>query len=149
LVQTPDGPRTIESILVGDRVLSQNTSTGALSFRPVLATHLNGPSATLRIAIDGETIVATGIHRFWQAGRGWTMARDLKAGDRVRMLGGVVTIESIAADKTEMVYNLDVAENRDFFAGKSGLLVHDYGFVQPVSEPFDRPQDLAALTPKS
>ena len=25
--------------------------------------------------IGGETIVATGIHRFWKAGKGWTMAR--------------------------------------------------------------------------
>jgi hypothetical protein len=148
LVQTTDGPRAIESIRVGDRVLSQNTSTGALSFHPVLATHLNGPSTTLRITIDGETIVATGIHRFWQASKGWTMARDLEADDRIRVIGGVVTIQSIDADKTQMVYNLDVAENRNFLVGKAGLLVHDYGFVQPVSEPFDRPRDLASLTPK-
>ena len=41
--------------------------------------------------MGGETIVATGIHRFWKAGKGWTMARDLKAGDRLRMIGGVAT----------------------------------------------------------
>ena len=35
LVQTVAGPRKIESIAVGDRVLSQQTSTGALSFQPV------------------------------------------------------------------------------------------------------------------
>ena len=52
--------------------------------QPLLALHLNGPSPTLRIAIDGDTVVATGIHRFWKAGKSWTMARDLKAGDRLR-----------------------------------------------------------------
>ena len=41
-----------------------------------------GLPPTLRIAIGGESIVATGIHRFWKAGKGWTMARELKAGDR-------------------------------------------------------------------
>ena len=41
-----------------------------------------GPPPTLRITIGGESIVATGIHRFWKAGKGWTMARELKAGDR-------------------------------------------------------------------
>ena len=97
-----------------------------------MATHLTIPSTTLRIGIDGETIVATGIHRFWKPGKGWTMARDLKAGDRLRMIGGIVEIASIETDKTQPVYNLDVAENRDFFVGTKGLLVHDFSFVQPV-----------------
>ena len=48
------------------------------------------------------------------------MARELKAGDRLRMLGGVVEIESIETDKTQPVYNLDVAQNRDFFVGTRG-----------------------------
>jgi Pretoxin HINT domain/HEAT repeats len=137
-VQTIAGPRRIETIEVGDRVLSQHPSTGELSYRPVLATHRNGPAATLRIAIDGETLVATGIHRFWKAGTGWTMARDLLPGDRLRMFGGTSQIQSIEPGANQTVYNLDVAENRNFLVGSAGLLVHDFSFVQPVSEPFDR-----------
>ena len=148
LVQTVTGPRKIESIAVGDRVLSQQSSTGALSFQPVLATHLNGPSETLRIALGSETIVATGIHRFWQAGNGWTMARDLKSGDRLRMIGGIVSIQSIEPGPAQKVYNLTVAENNDFMVGSAGLLVHDFGFVQPVSEPFDRQTKTAPTTPR-
>ena len=49
------------------------TLLAAPAYQPVLATHANGPAATFRIKIDRETIVATGIHRFWTAGRGWTM----------------------------------------------------------------------------
>ncbi len=148
LVQTLTGPRKIESVTVGDRILSQQTSSGALSFQPVLATHLNGPSATLRITQGGETIVATGIHRFWKAGKGWTMARDLKAGDRLRMTGGTTTIESIEPGPTQMVFNLTVAENRDYLVGTGGLLVHDFSFVIPVSDPFDRQPNAAPAAPK-
>ncbi len=148
LVQTIDGPRKIETIQAGDRVLSQNPSTGALSFKPVLASHLNGPAETFRIGIEGETVVATGIHRFWIAGKGWTMARDLKPGDRLRMVGGIVSIQSIEPDATQMVYNLSVAENRDFLVGNAGLLVHDYSFVLPISEPFDRQTALAPAVPR-
>jgi Pretoxin HINT domain len=148
LVSTLNGPRKIESIAVGDRVLSQHTTTGVLSFQPVLATHLTGPAETFRISLAGETIVATGIHRFWKAGKGWTMARDLKAGDRLRMLGGVATIDSIEPGATQMVYNLNVAANRDFMVGSAGLLVHDYGFVLPVSEPFDRVANAAPVGSK-
>jgi Pretoxin HINT domain len=147
LVQTVDGPRPIESIRVGDSVLSQGPSTGTLAFQPVVAIHRNQPAATSLIKVGGESIVATDIHRFWKAGKGWTMVRDLKSGDRIRKVGGLVKIESIEPDKTQPVYNLDVAENRDFFVGKNGLLVHDFSFVQPVSEPFDRQPELGAQVP--
>ena len=45
-VHTIDGPRAIDQLQVGDRVLSQDTTTGALSFQPVVAIHHNtGPHA--------------------------------------------------------------------------------------------------------
>jgi hypothetical protein len=144
LVRTIDGPKAIESIRVGDRVLSQDPTSGQLGFRPVVGVHRNGPSPTLRIGVDGDTVVATGIHRFWKAGKGWTMARDLKPGDRLRVVGAAVEVRSIAADAAQPVYNLDVAEDRDFFVGSTGMLVHDYGFVQPVLAPFDRETELTA-----
>ena len=56
-----------------------------------------------------------------------------KTGDHLRMVGGVVEVQSIEPDATQPVYNLDVAENRDFFVGKKGLLVHDFSFVQQVA----------------
>ena len=149
LVRTVDGPTAIERIQVGDRVLSQNTSTGSLEFQPVVAVYHNNPAATLRLAIGGEPIVATGIHRFWQAGKGWTMARELKAGDRLRTVGGVVEIQSVSEEAVQPVFNLEVAGNRDYFVGRLGTLVHDYSFVQAVVEPFDREPDLAALAPSS
>src|SRR5262249_44369332 len=96
-------------------------------------------------AIDGETIVATGIHRFWKAGKGWTMARDLKPGDRVRGVGATAIVRSIEPDSTQPVYNLDVADDRDFFVGSKGLLVHDYSIVQPVVAPFDREPELTSM----
>jgi Pretoxin HINT domain len=144
LVQTIEGPRPIEFIQVGDRVLSQNTTTGLLKFAPMLAIHGNHPAPTFRVKIGGETIVATGIQGFWKAGKGWTMTHDLKAGDRLRMLGGVVAIEAIETDKPQPVYNVDIAQDGDLFVGKTGLLAHDFRFVQPVLEPFDRQPELPA-----
>jgi tetratricopeptide (TPR) repeat protein len=146
LVHATGGPKAIETIRVGDRVLSQDPTTGALTYQPVMAVHRNQNAATVRIGVDGETIVATGIHRFWKAGKGWTMARDLKAGDRLRMLGSIALVKSVDKDKSQTVYNLDVALNRDFFVGSQGLLVHDSNFVKPEAEPFDQEPDLATLS---
>src|SRR5262249_44197807 len=87
--------------------------------------------------LGGETIVSTPKHRFWQAGKGWVMARDLKPGDSIRTLGGVVKVASIETDQVRPVFNLDVARNQDYFVGRSGVLAHDNGFVQAVPTPFD------------
>ena len=137
-VQTIDGPKAIETLQIGDRVLSQNTTSGALSFQPVMAVHHNPPSPTLKLRLGDELIVATGIHRFWKAGKGWVMARDLKPGDIVRTLGGTTRLESVEPGPVGPVFNLDVAESRNFFVGKQGCLVYDFSIVQPVLQPFDR-----------
>jgi hypothetical protein len=147
-VRTIDGPRAIEQVQVGDRVLSQDTTTGALSFQPVLAIHHNKPAATLKLRLGGDTLVATGIHRFWKAGHGWVMARDLKPGDVIRTVGGTARLESVESDTVRPVFNLDVARNRNFFVGQHGCLVYDFSIVQPVMTPFDGQADLAALGSK-
>jgi hypothetical protein len=149
MVKTIDGPRAIESVQMGDRVLAQNTTTGDLSYQPVVMIHKNEPTPTLRLKVGDDTIVATGIHRFWKPGKGWTMARELHAGDPLRMVGGVIKVQSIESGKRTPVYNLDVADCRNFFVGSAGLLVHDFSFVQPVAEPFDRAADLDSPAPAS
>lgn len=143
-VRTLEGLRPIESLRVGDRVLSQNANTGAISFQPVLAIHHNPPAATLKLKFGSETIVATGIHRFWKPGEGWTMARDLKPGDAVRVLGGSRALDAVEPGEVQPVYNLDVAENRDFFVGEQGFLVYDFSIVVPPNAPFDAPAVAAA-----
>jgi len=146
-VQTIDGPRPIETIKMGDRVLTQDTATGLLSYQPTVAIYHGPPAETLRVGLGGEGIVVIGIigiHRFWKAGQGWTMARDLKVGDPIRHLGGVARVESIGPDRAQPVFNLEVARNADFFVGKLAALVHDNSIVRPVAQPFDVPAELTA-----
>ena len=81
-VRTLDGPRPIEAIQVGDQVLSQDATTGALGFQSVVFLHHNPPGKTLRVSLsNGESLVCSVYHRFWRANVGWTMARELKPGD--------------------------------------------------------------------
>ena len=142
-VRTLVGQRPIESVKVGDRLLSQDVRSGALSYQPVLAVFHNRPASTLRIDLGGETVVATPIHRFWKAGQGWVMARDLKAGDPVRTLDGTARVRSVADDEVQPVFNLQVAEGNSFFVGGSGTLVHDNSLVEPAPAPFDAPASVA------
>jgi hypothetical protein len=146
LVRTLDGTAQIETLRVGDVALAQNTRTGALSFQPIVAIYHNKPNATLKLTLGGETILATPIHRFWKAGKGWVMSRELRVGDHIRSLGGLVTIEKIEPDQVQPVFNLEVAEGQSFFVGAQGLLVHDNSLVRPELQPFDAEANLAAAS---
>ena len=150
LVRTVLGPRPIEELQVGDRVLTSDVTTGALEVRPVVAVRHNPPSATLRLTLGSESLVSTPIHRFWKSGTGWVMARDLKPGDAVRAIGGVVRVVGTEPDAVQPVYNLEVAEGRSYFVGDRGVLVHDYSPALAVSVAFDavpRTADLAGRSP--
>ena len=136
-VRTIDGDRAIESIRPGDLVLVQDTKSGGLGYQSVITAYHNPPNATLRVKLGDDAVVATGIHRFWKAGQGWTMARDLKAGDLVRTLGGVASVSSIEDDKVQPVFNLELGEGHSFLVGKLGALVHDNSPVEAIPAPFD------------
>jgi hypothetical protein len=95
-----------------------------------------------------EEISVTGIHRFWKVAHGWVMARDLKPGDRLRVLGGVAVVASTEEGPVQPVFNLEVAEGKSFFVGDLGALVHDNSLVAAVTEPFDaEPQFVRATEP--
>ncbi len=136
-IRTVDGLHPIETLRIGDQVLTQNPKTGALKYQAVVTVFHNPPNATLRIELDNDSIVLTGIHRLWKAGQGWVMARELKAGDMLRTLGGTVEIKSIAEEHKQPVYNLHVADGESFFVGSLGILAHDNSLINPTPEPFD------------
>jgi hypothetical protein len=145
LVRTKLGSRPIETLEVGDQVLAQEPGSGALSFQPVVAIFHNRPTPGLRITLGRESIVATAIHRFWRAGQGWAMARELKPGDVLRTCEGLARVDSIEPVSAQPVFNLEVAQCSSFFVGKAGVLVHDNSLVEPPRNPFDA---LAASGPE-
>ena len=99
----------------------------------------------MRVDLDGESVVATTIHRFWSPGKGWVMARQLKPGDTVRTLGGLVRITAVESDQVQPVFNLQVADGQSFFVGTAGTLVHDNSVVEPVTAPFDAAPSLSSV----
>ncbi len=137
LVRTLTALKPIEDLTLGDQVLTQNTKTGALAYRPILVTHHNSPSKTFQVTLNDETIVSSYFHRFWKAGQGWVMARDLKVGDSIRTLNGTVKVTAIGEGMVVPVYNLDVAEDADFFVGQTAALVHDNTLPDLRQPPFD------------
>ena len=124
-VLTIYGSRAIEQIQIGDRVLSQDVDSGELIYKPVQATTLRPPTPMVQLAMGSESIRATLGHPFWVIGKGWQMAKHLKAGDSLYTTNGAVSVDHIEKSTPDKAYNLVVSDFHDYFVGESKLLVHD------------------------
>ncbi|WDQ19155.1 polymorphic toxin-type HINT domain-containing protein [Rhodopirellula sp. P2] len=131
LVWTDRGMRPVESLRLGDQVLSCDVTTGELSYQSVLRQTVREPEPLTKIQLGSDEIVASKGHPFWVIGRGWTTTEQLVPGDALHGADGVAVIDalgSVAADKT---YNLVVEHNHSYFVGKSRILSHDAEVERP------------------
>jgi hypothetical protein len=132
-VYTELGPRPIESLRLGDRVLSKDIDSGELSYRPILKTTVRKPQPLVKLCSAQETIQATRGHHFFVSGRGWVMARDLQPGDRFHGVYGTVTLTDVVPGDTAAVYNLVVDRTNTYFVGRSLVLSHDVTPPSPTN----------------
>ena len=132
-VWTSRGPVAIETVAVGDLVLSQNVETGELAYKPVLRTTLRPESRLTKITVDGKELLASGGHPLWVAGEGWVKARDLASGMELHTPKGPATIDSVEAVAPQVTYNLVVADFNTYFVGESRVLNHDNTVATPTA----------------
>jgi hypothetical protein len=124
-VMTIAGPRPIETLKAGDRVLAQDPKTGELEYKTVQERTLRMGAKVFKLKIGGETITATYGHPFWVVGAGWKVAGHLQVGDRLRGLEQDFAVETIEEARPTEVYNLLVTDHATYFVGTQRLLVHD------------------------
>ena len=129
LVTTEDGFKPIEEIEVGDKVLSEDETTGEVAVKTVTETYINETDELIHICVNGETISATTTHPFYVDKLGWTLARSLRAGDVLVLSNGeLVTVEWVQHEILESpikVYNFEVQDFHTYFVGECGVLVHN------------------------
>jgi hypothetical protein len=125
-IQTADGLQNIESIQPGDLVLAQRVDSGELAYKPVLRVTTRPPAAIVRIETERDTILATGGHLFWVAGRGWVRSRQLQTGMRLHTAHGTTAIQTIATESDKQpAYNLIVPDFHTYFIGNARILSYD------------------------
>lgn len=133
LVQTQSGLRPIESILVGDLVLSQNVESGELGLKPVIKTTIRPPLSTLRMVTEAGEIQATAGHRWFVSGKGWLMTKELQTDMLLHNASGTTRIVSLIADPLEQeTFNLVVDEFHSYFVGPERVLSYDNSELQPT-----------------
>jgi hypothetical protein len=126
LITTETGPRAVETIEPGDRVLSQDLETGELTFKPVFARTVREKAKLYRVKTADNEVVCSQGHPFWVNGQGWVQARALRPKMPLHAVLGSVEVVAAEAAGEGTVYNLVVADSHTYFVGKdSAFLSHD------------------------
>jgi hypothetical protein len=120
------GEVPIDQVCLGELVLSRNMETGETAYKPVLARTLRPRIPMQKLAIGGETFLATAGHPFWTSEKGWVKAKNLAKNAWLVTEAGAVRVDATgAAEEPQQAYNLVVADFGTYFVGKSRVLVHD------------------------
>lgn len=127
LIDTPDGPKRIERIEVGDTVTAFNEATGGFEPRQVTRLFKNPmPREMVEVGTRKGTVRCTCNHPFWTK-RGWVEARELTGYDYVHYDGGFRQVEFKwgydSTDETGSVYNFEVEGLHTYIA--NGFVVHN------------------------
>lgn len=124
-VVTSRGMKPIERVIVGDNVLSRNVVSGELSWKPVLRATTRPPETTSIVNVENEKLQCTYGHLFWVSGTGWKKANELKAGDILHAAEEPRVVVSVKEGAAAPTFNLEVADNANYFVGKAMIMTHD------------------------
>jgi hypothetical protein len=119
---TPDGHKSIEDFKPGDWILSApEDNPEAPPEAKRVEEVFTSVAALLELRVGDRVIRTTEEHPFFVLGRGWTAARELMAGDRLRSHNerSVVLDEVVRHAEEVPVYNLRVADYHTYFVGSS------------------------------
>ena len=129
LIHTEDGLVPIEEIKPDQLVWAEDSETGERALKRVVCLFRNEKYELVHVQVNGETITCTTEHPFYVPGKGWVVAKDLQANDRLELLdGGEAYIDSVnleSLDEPVKVYNFEVEEFHTYFVGASSYLVHN------------------------
>ena len=138
-IHTVDGLVSIEDIQPGMQVLSRDPYTHQQGYKSVVQTFVTNPTRLyhLRYRIintnEAESISGTGEHPFWVASKqSFIPIKDLIVGDLFSLTdGSLAELKGIEIEDSEVepfaTYNFEVESYHTYFAGESGVWVHNLG----------------------
>jgi len=129
LVQTPDGPCPIETLIPGQLVFAktEDESVGTYSVIECISTL---SSLLYHLEIEDTFIIATRNHPVFVSDKGWIKVKDLEVGNElISLTGNKVSIKKIVREQlAEPVntYNLHVKDVHSYFVGDGpSIWVHN------------------------
>jgi len=135
LVATAHGEQAIQTLHVGEMVLSEDPSTHQVDTEPLQRVTHDPRSLLLAVDLsDGSTITTTLTHPFYvdngvqiAVGGAWLWAEHLQSGDQLRTEDGhqVSVLQVRQGVGYADVWTLTVARDHTFFVGTAQVLVHN------------------------
>lgn len=129
-VHTRWGLANIESLEEGVPVLTINEQTGEKEYKAILkVTKRTTPRMCVVELSNKETLCVTPEHRFFTNGQ-WVAIAELGVGDLLETKENeYLAIENKTIISTlEDVYNIEVADNENYYVTEEGILVHN-GYI--------------------
>ncbi|MFH8408678.1 Hint domain-containing protein [Streptomyces sp. NPDC018019] len=126
-VAVAGGTKKIEDLRVGDRVWAADPRTGRKRLRRITELYRHSADALVSVGTDHGAVRVTPGHPFWVTGKGWTPARDLRAGYRLpRQGGGDAEVGAVRVLRGVVpVFTFEVEGDHTYFAGDAQVLVHN------------------------
>lgn len=108
----------IGDIQAGEQVQAYDTETGQIIIADVIAT---GNGEADYYYLINSNLKVTPPHPFFTADGKWTKVEDLKVGDNIRSIEGLVGIASIEkVNSAQPIFNISVGDYHNFFVSTDG-----------------------------
>lgn len=125
LVNTPSGLIPIESLKVGDEVISFNDNTREYESKKITKCLSHFTNEIYLIYLNNEIIRATYDHPMSTIEKDKVLVKDLKVGDVLVSNKEHKEILDIKTKyETVLVYDIGVEDNNNYFIGESNILVY-------------------------
>jgi hypothetical protein len=127
LVYSTNGFIPIEKIMVGDTVLSYNLEKSTIEPNKVEKVFKRETQEIYELNTSNQKLFVTAQHPFYVEGKGWIKVKDLQKGDMLKTKNDLnEQILNIGILKqTEIVYNIEVEGNHNYFVTNNTILVHN------------------------
>ena len=150
LVSTPTGLKAIETLKIGDLVVSRSDKTGETAAKPIVGITPAHERRiwTVTVSYKGEEgrwaderYETTDDHPWRTADNQWVTSATLKHGQVLARENGTAIVTSVVDTKsTKLTYNLEVADFHTYFVGEAETWVHN-SCVYPSTSPVWRGLD--------
>jgi hypothetical protein len=128
LVNTKNGLKAIETLIVGEEVYTYNFKQQQIELKSILKTYQNKTEKYINIHVKNDVIKATGNHRFWLPKQEqWVAASQLKVGAILSTQNNnFLEIEDLkVVTAIETTYNLEIKDNPNYYVGSYNILTHN------------------------
>ena len=126
VVWTKNGFESIEDLVTGRHVASRNEYDYSDKYQVINKTFGRVAPKYYQLQTEYDVIDVTAEHPLWIQGKGWTVVKDVQAGDVIaNAQGDSLVVKNTLVSKPLRVYNFSVANTPNYFVGKHGIWAHN------------------------